>query len=107
MIHTWAEATWRMASEGGPWVFAALAVATLLTEDLTCIGAGLLVAQGALSFAPASAACFVGIFAGDMLLVLIGRTLGRQALRTAPLRWWIWSGWCCARKVGFSAADRR
>lgn len=69
-------------------VFVALAFATLLSEDLTCIAAGLLVAQGALTFVPATAACYVGILSGDMLLVLIGRTLGRQSLERAPLRWW-------------------
>lgn len=69
-------------------VFVAIAFATLLSEDLTCIGAGLLIAQGKLAFVPATLACYVGILSGDMLLVLIGRTLGRKSLETAPLRWW-------------------
>ncbi len=68
---------------------AVLAFATLLSEDLACIAAGLLVAQGSLSLAPAITACFLGIFAGDLLLVLAGRALGRPALAAAPLRWWI------------------
>jgi len=58
-----------------------LALATLVSEDLTCIAAGALVASGALGFAPAVAACFVGIFAGDLLLFAAGRALGRPALR--------------------------
>lgn len=77
------------AAAGGFLTLAALALATLVSEDLACIGAGLLVAQGALGFGPAVAACFAGIFAGDLLLVLAGRGLGRPALKAAPLRWWI------------------
>lgn len=69
-----------------------LALATLVTEDLTCIGAGLLVAGGALGFWPAVAGCLAGIFVGDMLLYLAGRWLGRPALRRAPLRWMIKPG---------------
>ena len=64
----------------------ALALATLVSEDLTCIAAGLLVAAGKLTFGPATAACFGGIFAGDLLLVLTGRCLGRGALTRWPLR---------------------
>ncbi len=66
-----------------------LAAATLVSEDLTCISAGLLVAQGQLSFLAASIACFIGIFVGDVLLFLAGRYLGRRALHHAPLRWFI------------------
>ena len=66
--------------------FLLLAAATLVSEDLTCIGAGLLVAQGRLGFVTATLACFVGIFVGDMLLYLAGRWLGRPALKRAPLR---------------------
>src|SRR5438093_1393002 len=89
MLHEWAQQALAAAAGGGVTVFAALAIATLLTEDLTCIAAGLLVTQGAISFVPATSACFVGILSGDLVLVLIGRTLGRHSLRTAPLRWWI------------------
>ena len=64
-----------------------LALATLITEDLTCIGAGLLVAEGRLGWIAASLACFVGIYVGDMLLFLAGRALGRPALGRRPLRW--------------------
>jgi membrane protein DedA with SNARE-associated domain len=92
MLHEWAQAALRIAQDGGPMVFVALAFATLLTEDLTCIAAGLLVAQGSLDYVSATTACFVGILSGDLLLVLIGRTLGRHSLRTAPLRWWISAG---------------
>lgn len=64
----------------------ALALATLVSEDLACIAAGLLVAAGKLAFGPAVAACFAGIFAGDLLLVLAGRWLGHGVLTRWPLR---------------------
>ncbi len=64
-----------------------LAAATLVSEDLTCISAGLMVAQGRLSFLAASVACFIGIFIGDVLLFLAGRFFGRPALAHAPLKW--------------------
>ena len=66
-----------------------LAIGTLVSEDLACIAAGLLVADGRLGFVPASAACFVGIFVGDMLLFLAGRALGRPAVKRAPLKWFV------------------
>ncbi len=70
-------------------VIGLLAAATLVSEDLACVAAGLMVAGGRLGLFSAVLACFVGIFAGDMLLYLAGRWLGRPALRRAPLRWLI------------------
>jgi membrane protein DedA with SNARE-associated domain len=64
-----------------------LAVSTLVSEDLACITAGLMVSQGRIDFFAASLACFLGILAGDMLLYLAGRYLGRAALARRPLRW--------------------
>ncbi|MDP3069446.1 MAG: VTT domain-containing protein [Opitutaceae bacterium] len=78
-----------LAADGGPTALIALALATLLTEDLTCIAAGLLVARGSLAFWPATGACYAGILIGDLLLVLMGRTIGRPALRVSPLKWWL------------------
>ncbi|MBL9203115.1 MAG: VTT domain-containing protein [Opitutaceae bacterium] len=78
-----------LAANGGPTALIALALATLLTEDLTCIAAGLLVARGSLAFWPATGACYAGILFGDLLLVLMGRTIGRPSLRVAPLKWWL------------------
>ena len=69
--------------------FLLLAAATLVSEDLTCIGAGLLVAQGRMGFVVATLACFAGIFVGDLLLYLAGRWLGRPALARRPLRWFV------------------
>lgn len=69
-----------------------LAAATLVSEDLTCIGAGVLVSQGRIELIPAAAACFAGIFVGDMLLYFAGRAVGARALGRAPLRWMITPG---------------
>jgi len=66
---------------------ALIAVATLLTEDFACIGAGLLVAQGRIGFFAATLACFVGIVVGDVLLYWAGYSLGRPWLNRAPLKW--------------------
>ena len=66
-----------------------LAAATLVSEDLTCIFTGLLVAQGRISFLFGAGACFLGILIGDGLLFLLGRWLGRPALARAPLRWMV------------------
>lgn len=64
-----------------------LAAATLISEDLTCVAAGLLASHGKLSLVAATLACLIGIFVGDLLLVLAGRLLGRRVLTRAPLRW--------------------
>ena len=70
-------------------VITLIAVSTFVSEDLTCIGSGVMVAQGRISFATAAFACFLGIFVGDVLLFFAGRYLGRPALRRAPLKWFI------------------
>lgn len=64
-----------------------IALATLVTEDLTCIAVGLLVAQGRIDFVPGAVACFLGIVLGDLLLFLAGRWLGRPWFERAPLKW--------------------
>ncbi|MFL6213930.1 MAG: VTT domain-containing protein [Blastocatellia bacterium] len=66
-----------------------IAASTLISEDLTCIGAGILVAQGRLGFLAGAFACFFGIFVGDVLLFFAGRLLGRPVLNRAPLKWFI------------------
>lgn len=74
-------------SSGSLWLaLVGLALATLLSEDLTCIGAGLLIASGKAPFWPVLAACMVGIFMGDIILVAIGRTLGRPMLEMRLVR---------------------
>jgi pimeloyl-ACP methyl ester carboxylesterase/membrane protein DedA with SNARE-associated domain len=64
-----------------------IALATLISEDLTCIGAGLMAAKGTIGFIPAVAGSFLGIFLGDILLFLAGKHLGRPALGYPPLKW--------------------
>lgn len=70
-------------------VFALLAFATLVSEDLTCVWAGVMAAEGRISFAFAAIACLVGIVGGDILLFLAGRLLGRRVLRRAPMKWFV------------------
>lgn len=70
-------------------VLVLLAGATLISEDLTCITAGLMIARGSIGFVAGTAACFVGIFVGDLLVFLAGRTLGRAMVGRAPLRWFL------------------
>jgi membrane protein DedA with SNARE-associated domain len=77
------------AGASGPWLLVGLALATLVSEDLACVAAGLLVARGSFGLAPASLACFLGIFGGDLLLFLAGRWGGRAALARPPFSWWI------------------
>lgn len=64
-----------------------IALATLVSEDLTCIGAGLLAARGTIGLPAAVAASFAGILGGDVLLYLAGRFIGQPALRLPPLKW--------------------
>ena len=66
---------------------AILFFATFVSEDLTCVVAGLLAAAGTLSFPIAAGACFAGILAGDFLIFLVGRIFGARAVRRAPFRW--------------------
>jgi membrane protein DedA with SNARE-associated domain len=70
-------------------LFVLLALATLITEDLTCVWAGVLAAEGRIDFASATIACLVGIVIGDVLLFLAGRLFGRALLRRAPLNWFL------------------
>ncbi len=69
--------------------FLLIALATLVSEDLTCIGAGMMAARGMIGFLPAAGAAFFGIVVGDLLLYAAGRFIGRPALPHAPLRWFI------------------
>src|SRR5262249_48854778 len=71
----------------GPWALvAAIALATLLSEDLTCIAVGLLIANGQAELLLGVTGCFVGIFASDLGLWLLGRVAGRRVLRWSWLR---------------------
>ena len=76
------------ASGPALWILALVIIlATFISEDLTCIAAGLMVAEGRIEFLPALLACGAGIFIGDVGIFLGGRILGRPVVRRAPLRW--------------------
>lgn len=64
-------------------------LATFVSEDLTCIAAGLLAASGQLAPWTAIPAAGAGIFLGDLGLYAIGRTIGRRALTRAPIAWFV------------------
>ncbi len=66
-----------------------LAMTTLVSEDIACIGAGLLVAKGVLGFFPALAACIAGILVADITIYWLGRWIGSPMLRWVPFRWFI------------------
>ncbi len=70
-------------------VFLLLVFAAYASEDLTCITAGLLVAQGRLDFPVAVAACYAGILSSDLGIAWLARVLGRPALRLPPFKWWV------------------
>jgi len=61
-------------------------LATFVSEDLTCITAGLLVNEGRLDLTAALAGCFLGIFIGDFGLWLMGWGAGRGLERWSCLR---------------------
>jgi len=63
-----------------------LVAGTFVSEDLTCVLAGLLVLHGQLAAAPAVTACAAGIWLGDLGLWGIGRALGCRALRWPRIR---------------------
>jgi membrane protein DedA with SNARE-associated domain len=65
-------------------LLAALMAATLASEDLACISAGLLVREGRVGFLGATAACALGILLGDVGLWGAGRLSG-AALARWPL----------------------
>ena len=69
--------------------FLFIVLATFISEDLTTIHIGVLASQGRIGFLGGTLACFTGIFVGDVLLYLAGRTLGRVVLGRAPLNWFL------------------
>src|SRR5215510_7867803 len=66
--------------------FVLIAAATFISEDLTCIATGALIAAGKIGFLPGALACVAGIFFGDWLLYFAGRFIGRPILRWRSLR---------------------
>ncbi|MFN0244762.1 MAG: alpha/beta fold hydrolase [Planctomycetota bacterium] len=70
-------------------VLALIVLATFVSEDLTCIATGLLVADGRLGFVPGTLACLTGLVLGDLGLFAAGRIFGRAAAARAPLKWFV------------------
>ncbi|MEE8477881.1 MAG: alpha/beta fold hydrolase [Gemmatimonadales bacterium] len=70
-------------------VLVLISLATLASEDLATVAAGLMVARGSITFLQGTAAALIGIFVGDVLLFLAGRFLGAPALTRAPLKWFV------------------
>ncbi|MGE3878976.1 MAG: VTT domain-containing protein [Planctomycetota bacterium] len=70
----------------GGWLPVALFLGTFASEDLTCIAAGILAAEGTLSFPAAAIACTLGIYVSDLLLYLVGALGARGLLRWRRLR---------------------
>jgi len=68
-----------------------LAAATLVSEDLTSIGAGVLARDGVIDLVPAMAACAAGVYVGDLGLWAIGRVFGRRLMQR---------GWVASRIDG-------
>ena len=74
--------------EGSSWaLLGGISLAALLTEDLACVGAGLLVARGQVEFLSACLACFIGFMVGNIVLYWAGSALGRICLHRAPVSW--------------------
>ena len=66
-----------------------IAAATLISEDLACIAAGLLAARSIISPLEAIVASGLGIYIGDILLYLTGYLIGLKALYHPPLKWFV------------------
>lgn len=70
-----------------PWVQGLLiAIGTIVMEDPTTIGAGLLVADGKMAWQTAFFGLWFGIVVGDMLLYSVGRVLGPGVVALRLLR---------------------
>ena len=62
---------------------------TLLSEDLACIGGGLMVANGMIAFWPAAFGALGGILIGDFTLYFAGRLLGTSIFGIPPFKWMV------------------
>ncbi len=61
-------------------------LATFVLEDVAAVGAGLLLATGGISWPVAFAACFLGIWIGDVGLYALARYAGRGWFERSSLR---------------------
>lgn len=70
-------------------ILVAIFLFSLLSEDLACIGSGLLASEGVLTLGWAITGSFLAIYMGDIPLYLLGRIGGMTLLRRKPFRWFI------------------
>lgn len=66
-----------------------LSCVTLVSEDLGCIGGGLLVAGGVIPMWIAFLTIYLGILIADTGIYWMGRQLGRPVIYKAPFRWFV------------------
>lgn len=66
-----------------------LTLVTGLSEDLGCIGAGLLAAGNVITFWVAFIVVFLGILIVDVGIYWLGRVFGRPVIQKAPFKWLI------------------
>lgn len=69
------------------WLMVAIFFGTFVSEDLTCIAAGLLAATGRIDFLSATAASYAGILVGDSAIFALGYFYGRPLLLHRWARW--------------------
>ncbi|WP_309395969.1 alpha/beta fold hydrolase [Cerasicoccus maritimus] len=69
--------------------FVVLIIGSFISEDLSCIAAGILASQGVIDFWSATIASLLGIFLGDVGLYALGRWLGHPSLHRAPMKWFL------------------
>src|ERR1041384_5909753 len=67
------------------WQAAGFFFATFVLEDAATVGAGLLLAAGAISWPMAFSACFLGIWSGDAGLYALARLGGRSWFERSTL----------------------
>jgi membrane protein DedA with SNARE-associated domain len=68
------------------WKAAGFFLATFILEDAAAVGAGLLLATGAISWPAAFTACFLGIWTGDAGLYAMARFGGRRWFESSSLK---------------------
>ncbi|NDV62381.1 hypothetical protein G0Q06_07965 [Puniceicoccales bacterium CK1056] len=76
-----------VSSEENAWTLIGIFFGTFVSEDLASISAGLLSGSGQLDFVSATAAAFLGIFVGDLIIFGLGYFIGRPILCHRWSRW--------------------
>ncbi len=79
-----------------------VALATFVSEDLTCIAAGLLAASGRMFPQDAVVASYIGIVSGDIAIFWLGRAFGVALLNRAPFSWIVSAGAVRRASNGFA-----